>query len=303
MKKVFLSVFALATVGLFTTSCSSEGGSSDDTEIKPDDNPDGGGTPSNDAKFVHKVIVEDVTGTWCGWCPRVAEAIIRVKDHPKGKFVIPVAIHYGDSMQIGSASVVVNDFGEKYGTPDANGNNSIGFPFALINRDVVWSGDQPNNKSAVLNKIQNDSPIGIKIASELTVNSSTGAGSGTITTSFKFNQGYQNLKYVIYVLENEVVRQGDAQSNYTEYFGGASSIPSFVHNDVVRAVSGNILGNTLGNVTSGQEVVKSNQQVSFSLFNKDLEKVEVVVYVMDSNGKVLNAQIAHANETKNYETK
>lgn len=332
MKKIFLSVFALATIGAFTTSCSSDSNSSDDKSEIHNDNPgngggstnpgnggggtnpgnggggtnpgnggggtnpgnggggtnpgNGGGTPSNDAKFVHKVIIEDVTGTWCGWCPRVAEAIVRVKDHPKGSFVIPVAIHGNDSMAIPS---ILNPFGTRF--------QVTGFPFALINRSAKWEGDQPNNKSAVLNKIQNDSPIGIKISSNLNVDGSNGSGSGTVTASFKFSQGYENLKYVVYVLEKGIVKQNDPQHNYTSYFGGGSTLPNFVHNDVVRAVSGSVLGNDLGTVSSGQEVVKDNQQVAYNLFTKNLQNVEIVVFVTDASGKVLNAQVAHANET------
>jgi hypothetical protein len=42
-------------------------------------------------RFVQKVLIEDYTGTWCGYCPRVLNALDMV--HAETDDVIPVAIH------------------------------------------------------------------------------------------------------------------------------------------------------------------------------------------------------------------
>lgn len=289
-KRLLFGALALATIGFTASSCSSD---SEDTGTNSPitNNPDngngngGGNTGSTTAKYEHKTLIEDYTGAWCGWCPRVSHSIELVKAHATlGDKIIPVAIHTSDVMQISASNAIRNLFGV----------NS--FPTAYVNRTAKWNSPENNNLAQIYNSInQQGSSIGIKIASNL-----TNAG-GTVTATFRFSEGYENLKYHIFVLENGVIRTDDPQENYTTFYGGDDQLPNFVHNDVLMAVSGTATGNSLGTVTPGQEVIKDNQGVTFSLNNNDLTKVEVVVFVTDSTGKkVLNAQSAHANETKDF---
>lgn len=283
MKKLFLSAFFLGAIATSFTSCSSN-----------DDTSDPGTAPDTSSKYQHRVLIEDVTGSWCQWCPRVSYSIEQVVKHETlGDKIIPVAVHYGDKMQI-SAGNTLNTFFKV-----------SGYPFALVNRDTRWKSPENNNLAQVYNAINKDgSPIGIKISSNLT---DTG---GTVTASFKFSSGYENLKYVIYILENDVVRADSPQKNSTTYYGGngnpnsPSSHPEFIHQDVLMATSGDPRGNELGTVSPGQEVIKSEQKVTYKLNNNDLSKVDVVVFITDTTGKkVLNVQKAKANTTQDYEKK
>jgi len=281
-KKLFLSFLLATTIGALTTSCSS----SDDS--KKDENGNGN---TISTRYQHKVLIEDATGTWCQFCPRVSYAIQKSKENAThGDKVVAVAIHkgvngYPDPMQIPAGATLDNMFSQNYGL--------TGYPFGLINRTTTWKSPENNNIAQVLNAInQQGSTVGVKISSNLTT---TG---GTITASFKFSQGFENLKYSVYVIENGVVTPESPQSNSVGFYGGEGE--NFVHNDVLRAVSGTATGNSLGNTTPGQEIVKADQSVSYTLFNNDLENVEVVVFVSDASGKVLNVQSAHANETVDY---
>ena len=47
--------------------------------------------------FKQNVVVEDFTGTWCGWCPRVSGFVRLLKQETSDAIVI--AIHNGDAMQ------------------------------------------------------------------------------------------------------------------------------------------------------------------------------------------------------------
>jgi len=282
-KRLLLGAFLAISLSFSTTSCSND-------DSKEDKTVDG----NSSAKFQHKVLIEDATGTWCQYCPRVTYAIEKAKENAThGNKVVAVAIHsspysqYPDPMQIPAGVVIDNLFYNSYGL--------TGYPFGLINRTAKWSGPENNNLAQVFNSLNlQGSPVGIKISSNLT---NTG---GTITANFKFAQEYENLKYTIYVIENGVVTPQSPQSNSTGFYGGQGA--NFVHNDVLRAVSGTATGNTLGSVTANQEVSKTGQNVSYTLFNNDLTKVEVVVFVSDASGKVLNVQSAHANETVDYQT-
>src|SRR5690606_10259159 len=77
MKKNFLKLICLSMLTIGAVSCSS----SDDATViiepnpNPDPNPNPNPDPNPPAKFVHKTLIEDVTGAWCQWCPRVTHAI------------------------------------------------------------------------------------------------------------------------------------------------------------------------------------------------------------------------------------
>lgn len=280
-KRILFGAFLALALGLTSTSC----GSDDSKDSKTVE-------PTTNATYQHKVLIEDATGTWCQYCPRVSYAIQKAKENQEhGGKVVAVAIHkgvsqYADPMQIPAGVTIDNMFSQSYGL--------TGYPFGLINRTAKWKTPENNSLSQVFNAInKKGSHVGIKISSNLT---NTG---GTITANFKFSQGYEDLKYTIYVIENGVVTPQSPQSNSTGYYGGQGA--NFVHNDVLRAVSGTATGNTLGNVTVNQEVTKADQSVSYTLFNNDLTKVEVVVFVSDDSGKVLNVQSAHANQTVEYQ--
>lgn len=282
MKRNFLKGFLALAVTMAIVSCKEDNSGGGDKIDPPT-------PPAPTTMFVHKTLIEDMTGTWCQFCPNMTYAIERVKQNQQvGNQVIAVAVHrgvasYPDPMQISASTSLYNLYVQK---------GLTGFPFGLINRTTKWN----QNPTAVVNSVKKDGvPIGIKIESNLT---NTG---GTVNASFKFGSGYEGLKYSIFVVENGVVTPQSPQQNSTNYYNGQGA--NFVHNDVLRGVSGNALGNNLENVTSGQEVVKANQNVSYTLFNNDLSKVEVIVFVTDKDGNVLNAQIAHANQTKDYEEK
>lgn len=284
MRKIIYKAALLGVLSTFFIACSSD----DETIIDDETN-----NPTNEVKYAHKVLIEDVTGTWCQYCPRVSYGIEQAMGNETyGKDVVAVAMHIGmssypDAMQIAGIGPLYQFF---------QSTGLTGFPYAMVNRADKWTAPEPNNLAQVFNSISKEgSPIGIKISSELT---NTG---GKISASFKFSKGYENLKYTIFVIENDVVTTQSPQQNSTSYYGGVRVDPNFVHQDVLRGFSGTITGNELGAVKLNDEVVKANQNVSYTLFNNDLSKVEVVVFVTDGNGEVLNVQKASANQSLDYE--
>ena len=70
-KKFFKGILLAIFAGGAITACSSD---NDETNI------DGPDTGEVTAKFKHRVLIEDFTGAWCGWCPRVSHAIELLKE-------------------------------------------------------------------------------------------------------------------------------------------------------------------------------------------------------------------------------
>jgi len=230
--------------------------------------------------FKHKVLIEDFTGTWCGWCTRIMYAIELIEAQTHN--TIPVAIHNNDEFDY-SGRMPLEDFLQIEGA----------YPFASINRTTIWMPLQHQNINQPLSQIQSMSPVGIKI------NSNLGSNSGTVDVSFSFKEDITGeLRYVIYILENGLI--GNQKNYYPNLYGGAETLYGFVHNHVLKGVYGNILGNNLGQAaTEDSEITLSNLSVNYT--SQNTNNLQVVVFLIDEQGTVLNAQIADGNTEKDYE--
>ncbi len=183
------------------------------------------------AGYQHRVLIEDFTGAWCGWCPRVSHSIETLETENNDK-IVAVALHNGDKLAFSKQGVLGNSLWEKFGVP----TNQRGYPFAVINREVEWQAVNGNNMNLnqVLSKAAASSNIGIKITSNLE------STSGSVNVSFKFAASYTSeLKYVVYIVQDGIVL---AQENYTTNYGGAGKKPNFIHNSVAKATTGDIFG-------------------------------------------------------------
>lgn len=78
--------------------------------------------PAYDEGFVKKIVAEDATGTWCGWCPGGIEALEYLKTAYPDK-AIAIGAHYGDEMEIESYLDYINAY-------------VSGFPNVMYNRMI-----------------------------------------------------------------------------------------------------------------------------------------------------------------------
>jgi len=234
--------------------------------------------PSNlPASFSKKAVVEDYTGTWCGWCPRVSHAASLVEEQTDKVFV--VGVHNGDQMANSFGDAMENEF------------DIPGFPTAYVDRANTWAGDQPNNLDQVLNVAEGSVAFGLAIESSLT---------GSIL-DFKIYQGFlQNMsdvKLVVFVLEDGILAN---QANYTSYYGGGSTITDFEHNGVLRYSATNVMGDS---TTSTAGIHDKSFSVDLSAYGVLVpENTGILAMLVDQSGRVLlNAQYVAANESRPFD--
>ncbi len=208
--------------------------------------------------FQHRVLIEDFTGAWCGWCPRVSHSIETLEQENNDK-VVAVALHNNDKLRFtpyeGNLS---NTLWTKFGIP----SNQRGYPFAALNRQVEWETASGNamNLNQVLNAAKPSSTVGIKISSKLEKDK------GTVNVSLKFSETYSGtLNYVVYVVQDGIVL---SQENYTTNYGGKGTKKDFVHNSVAKAITGSIMGETVPSdkTTSGSEFTTGDLNVTYKAF-------------------------------------
>ena len=234
-----------------------------------------------------KVVIEDYTGTWCGFCPAVAVAIDNARNATED--VAVVAIHK-------TASTIPDpmDFGRIQELQDMFGVENS-FPKARVNRTVAWSDPYPLNQITSLAGTNTD----VSIAIHSTLNASN--------LSVKVDVVYENGstagdKLVVYLLENDIVAP---QANYFDqtpghpYQGLGNPIPDYIHNDALRNSLSGLFGDPIPNTPAFEVFTK---EYSFAVPSNYVgENLSFVVMVVHADNSAKNAQFASINENKNYE--
>ena len=219
--------------------------------------------------YSKKVLVEDYTGTWCGWCPRVAYGIELVEDETEDAVV--VAIHRGNDPYDYPASALEDFVGLS------------GYPTARLNRTVEWTYPEPNNIDQVVGY------NGIS-ASGIAINSSVVGGNLDVSVKVNMITGdATDLKLVVYVLENNLFYN---QTNYTDYYGGASTLSNFEHDNVLRQTPTGLFGEVVAtsdlNATSGFYEKDYNFAISADVENDS--NLSIVAFLVDASGLAVNSQ-------------
>lgn len=231
--------------------------------------------------FAKRVLIEDYTGTWCGYCPRVSYGIEQVL--AQTEYAVPVAIHRGnDPYNFSGASVLENLIGLQ------------GYPTAMLNRLTEWKYPEPNNVNQVVALTQGTLP---KLGLAMTANVS--GGNVNLTVKTKFGKTISGAKLVVYALENGLIYN---QVNYTSYFGGGSTITGFTHDHVVRAVFTNILGDEIPTSESVYDNVYTKTfSVAVPSNVANVSNMEFVAFIVGSDKKAINVRKAVSGDNQSFE--
>jgi len=271
-------------------------------------NPNGGSDSNTDndtiaghfyvvsSTFEKTVLLEEFTGTWCGWCPDgfvVLENLLETRDD-----LIGVCLHSGDIMATAETAEVANTFETFY-------------PGASVDRYMLSSDgvilDRGNWESGVIQRSSMAVPVDVDFA--LSYNSVT--QEIVIDASAQFSQEMtEDFRFNCYVVEDNIDEDGAAydQQNYFSqndnypvhpYYNEPEVMTDFVHNHVVREM----LGGAWGAEGSIPETVTAGEtythQFTYSIpedFNA--EHISIVVVVQEYNPDYNKREIHNAKEHK-----
>ena len=229
--------------------------------------------------FKQNVVVEDFTGTWCGWCPRVSEAVRLLKQETSDAIVI--AIHNGDAMQFLQEGTIRAAF------------NVTGFPTALINRQERWASPQPSNVSQVTGKMSG------KSYASVAMESSVSGDDLNLKVKVRMGYGYKTMKLAVYMLEDGLVYD---QRNFTSYYGAADPIRDFVHDDVLRRSLTNVFGDDLPSDQVGHDKTFTRDFLYAIPPNYDKSKLKLVAFVTTGADRdIVNVRQSKLGETQDFQ--
>lgn len=248
-------------------------------------------TTANGVNFVHRMLFEDFTGSWCGNCPIASvryENLIQQNNH-----VVFIGVHGPQGTQdpfINATSQALIDY-----------RGIWGYPTISLNRKTEWSTNNFNytDMSFPLQYIAPYSKVGISINS--TTNNSTLNGE----VKLSFGEAFSNLKVAIYIVENDLVYP---QHNYFNgsggkpiLYGGVPIITNYSNHNVLRDKLTAIDGEAIPDAQSqGNALFTKTFQYSIPAnFNKD--NLKIVVLVLNNLGEVINTREANFNSENNLE--
>lgn len=228
---------------------------------------------------VNKVVVEDYTGTWCGYCPPVAHAIYELKEVYDN--IISVGIHNNDELTIDQESDLRSELGIS------------GFPSARLNRTISWL--DPYQISDVNSLLSEENHVAISINSNLE-NIELGVDLRIVS-----NVELVNHKLVIYLVESNLIYDQSNYFNYVEdsyFYNLGNPIENYSHQDVLRKSITNISGNVL-------DIIQPLNDYKFNFnvqINPDfvVENLAIVAIVVDSNNNAINSQLGAVNSFQDF---
>ncbi|MBQ8226868.1 MAG: Omp28-related outer membrane protein [Bacteroidaceae bacterium] len=239
------------------------------------------------------VVMEEYTGTWCGWCPRGLVAIDVLSEEYGDKF-IPIAIHSGDNMEDASFGGVAGNF------------STGSFPSSTINRVITCDpyygtagGDMGVDND--VNKIFGRPTEATFSIDDLSI--SEDLTKINITTSATFNITCAETPYAVsYVLTEDGLTA--AQTNYfavysseyasNPYLGHLTKLGQYykaTFDHVGRAVYGTygVEGSLSGTVTPGETKTHS-YEITVPENIKNIHNVHIVAMLVDTyTGEIINA--------------
>lgn len=237
------------------------------------------------------VVIEEGTGTWCGWCPRGTVAMEEIAANYKDE-AVTIAVHNGDPMTI-----------TEYNDYFTNGTGFFtGFPAGSVDRFTF--PDPGNFEAALLTRLQDITPVSVDLVS--TFNAGTGVATFNVdVNSLAALEGDYGITVV--VTEDGLTGTSGqwAQANY--YSGGGNGamagsidfanspdpVPAadMVYDHVAMAVLGTPTGQT--GVIPAQMEIGVDYTTSFTYTvpsGSDASKMHAAAFVVNKNThEILNA--------------
>lgn len=243
--------------------------------------------------YPKKVVCDDVTGTWCGWCVRGIVSLDNLRKNFSDRS-IGLAAHSAD---------VMYDSITDYTYHLSEYISWLGLPAGGVDRRISID---PGNFIAYIDDAINWEKV--RVAMQVAAEKNADTGEFTADTKLWFAESGTTASYrLAYVItENRVHQPGDNKYKQRNYYSGGSTVmggyenlPEYVpseqmwFDDVVRCTVGDFIGieGSVPTEIRAEEAVE--HQIKFTLptivFNSD--ECELVALLIDqADGHVVNAE-------------
>ena len=237
----------------------------------------------------HTVVIEEGTGTWCGYCPAGIVLLEHIQKN-YGDMAALIAIHNGDRMAISAYQPVLSILGS-------------GLPCAGANRKYMVGPTEANAIATydAIFDLYKSYPSFVKVTSTAGRTPDTDILNIETHTEFSYVNGHKyELSYVI-------TEDGIGPYNQTNYFAGGSfgemggweklgQSVSTVYNDVARAIY-QYPGIKNSFPAAIEKGVDYHFPATMSLANVSGDDFKLITMVVDRNtNEIVNANVTKLNK-------
>ena len=251
-----------------------------------------------------KVMVEEFTGMWCGWCPRGFVALEKIKQ-VYGERVTTIAVHNGDALECKDYSKVVKMV--------------AGFPGAIVDRAIFGIDPYYGSSQAEFGMSGDiDSRLAIAPVANVVVKGTIDGDILTATAETEFFYTGDASKYAVAFVVREDGMKNDkwAQANnYTQFKGqgletieplfepwvnGKSQMKGVEYNEVAIAAKGidNGIQGSIPATVNADEINSFSQEFDLTKYKKIINRDNLSVIAVLFNtvtGEIENTSLASLN--------
>ena len=237
--------------------------------------------------FTKKVLMEEFTGEWCGFCPDGSSIMKAIITANTGK-VIAASVHQGDFLAISHYSTL-NGFLNVSGFPRSAVNRTPGQGTTGGSQDGLLVYSRGNWNANVDRELTKVAQCGLKL--ETTVSGTT----AEIKVHCAANTDLSGVKLTVYLTED-----GIPESNPGAQAGTG---PGYINDEVLRAYISNGTGDDI-DLSSSELAIKTFSGIDISGYDIANLKVVAFIHKHDASSpdyEVLNVQEVHVGENKNWD--
>lgn len=247
-----------------------------------------------------KIILEELTGTWCGFCPQgsvTLDSLTKQFDN-----VIGVSVHVSDPM--------ANEFTEGIAETYSSGGVNVFLLDRYLFEDkpfIQFSSDYQDLAEKVTERTNEEAKARVQV-NNVSLDTLTRTLTATITTTFMRVLPAHNLGVNLWIVEDSVQQTttGYQQANFYHAYdghpfeGAGNPIPNFVHRHVLRKAVGGVWGTTR---TFPVRMTKAGQQYVYTYTtvldeNWDLAQLSLIGLVQKNGASHLDREILNAEKVK-----
>ena len=239
-----------------------------------------------------RVVTEELTGTWCGYCVRGIYYMEAMNENYPDNF-IGIAVHGGDPMQVNSYMNYLSAY-------------TTGYPFCMTMRDINTKGDPQYMPTFYNTHINKPAWADVSIYAEWADENKTSMHTQTATT-FATSGNNIGMQLALVIIENDVNKPGDSNYNQANYYsgggmgpmGGFESLPASVpaaqmyYQEVARAIYDDIETGIIGSIPNDVErdvTYKYYRELNLPSNVLVSDNCQVVALLIDTqSGKIVNA--------------
>ncbi len=264
-----------------------------------EDEPDNFEISNVPSAFTKKVLIEEFTGAWCGYCPDGAHIVESIINDNNGK-VVGVSLHSGDAMEVAHTNFLETTY------------QNTGYPSGMVDR-VSINGSTSLNRSyweSVANAQLSETAVcGLAIISEVNGQNAT----VEVHAGFSSTLNGADYRLTVYLIEDGVTGEGYGydQRNYdntiaeSPFYNLGDPIIGYEHNHTLRAVLSESLGDAImvSEMVSGGEHIET-YTVDLSSYNKNnLSIVAFVTYIGSTitEHEIMNVQKCDINGFQDWD--